>query len=96
MTRIYQVKQGESLKSIAAALLGNKDRWPELAHVNHLAHPYFIRTGQVLELPDTEQPVTVITASNSGAPAARQVKNQLSPAEWGLLAVGAFVIWRYW
>lgn len=50
-TEIYRVKSGESLSSIARDMLGDMQRWPELAFLNGIAFPYFIHPGQVLELP---------------------------------------------
>jgi len=51
MTDIYRVQSGQSLSVIARDVLGDVNRWPELAFLNGLSHPYFIYPGQILELP---------------------------------------------
>jgi len=42
---------GEDLASIAARVLGDADRWPEIAELNGIRDPASIRPGQVLRLP---------------------------------------------
>lgn len=43
--------QGEDLASIAARVLGDAERWPEIAELNGIRDPRSIRPGQVLRLP---------------------------------------------
>ena len=47
----YEVKLGDSLSSIAAQLLGDESRWPELAQLNGLSRPDQLLVGQQLEIP---------------------------------------------
>lgn len=47
----YSVKSGDSLSTIARDVLGDMDRWPEIAALNALSPPYTIYPGQLLELP---------------------------------------------
>ena len=58
----YTVKPGDSLKQIAAHLLGDPGRWKELHALNQNVigpNPDLIRAGQVLQLPgDTSATVT--------------------------------------
>lgn len=49
--RIYTVKRGETLSSIAAKLLGKASRWPEIARLNGLRDPDRIVPGQKLKIP---------------------------------------------
>ena len=76
MQRIYQVRSGESLTSIARDVLGDMDRWKELAHINGLQHPYIIRVGQVIELPTAESEDVEIVVAPKKVPAA----NRAAPA----------------
>ena len=55
MTDIYTVRSGESLSIIARDVLGDVNKWKELAFLNGLSHPYFIYPGQILELPKEGQ-----------------------------------------
>ncbi|HSU35505.1 MAG TPA: LysM peptidoglycan-binding domain-containing protein [Propionibacteriaceae bacterium] len=52
-TRVYQVKQGDTLSGIAASELGDASRWPEIFALNKavLTKPDLIVPGTVLVLP---------------------------------------------
>lgn len=52
MPSSHRVQYGESLWRIAAARLGDGNRWVEIARLNHLNNPSLIVHGQVLRLPD--------------------------------------------
>lgn len=54
-TKIYRVQSGESLSSIARDILGDIDEWPVLAYVNSIQYPYWIKPGQILQLPRTDE-----------------------------------------
>lgn len=47
----YTVKSGDTLSSIAKAVMGDLNRWREIASLNGLSST-LIRTGQVLQIPD--------------------------------------------
>lgn len=47
----YTVKSGDSLSLIAKNVLGNMQRWPEIARLNGLTAPYTLRVGQTLQIP---------------------------------------------
>ena len=49
--RLHVVKDGESLWSIARDLLGNGERWREIAKLNGIADGEYIYTGQKLFIP---------------------------------------------
>ena len=50
---VYVVKKGDTLSGIAAAELGDADRWPEIFTLNRavLTNPDLIVPGTVLVLP---------------------------------------------
>lgn len=50
----YRVKQGESLQTIAANLLGNQHRWKEIYDMNRtsIKNPDILIPGQVLKVPN--------------------------------------------
>lgn len=50
--RVYRVKAGDTLSSIAAAKLGKASRWPEIAKLNGLRDPNKLTVGQRLRLPE--------------------------------------------
>jgi uncharacterized protein (TIGR02594 family) len=49
--RTYQVRSGDTLGAIAGRLLGNSERWPEIARLNGITNPRALRVGQVLRIP---------------------------------------------
>lgn len=49
--RMYTVKAGENLITIARAKLGNADRWTEIAKVNGLRDPRAVKAGARIRLP---------------------------------------------
>jgi len=49
--RVYIVKKGDTLSSIAAKQLGDASRWREIARLNNIRDPRDIRPGQRLRLP---------------------------------------------
>lgn len=48
---LYTVSSGDSLASIAANVLNNYARWPEIAQLNNIRDPNNIVPGQVLKIP---------------------------------------------
>jgi uncharacterized repeat protein (TIGR01451 family) len=48
---VYVVRAGDSLPSIAAAKLGNANRWREIARLNRIGPPYAVEAGTRLKLP---------------------------------------------
>jgi hypothetical protein len=47
----HTVRYGDTLSGIAQQHLGNANKWPEIAHLNHLRNPDFLLIGQELKLP---------------------------------------------
>lgn len=96
-TEIYRVKSGESLSIIARDLLGDMQRWPELAFLNGISFPYFIHPGQVLEIPpEVNSDIVEIVNLNvslprsATAPTATGFSNR--SATVFLIAVGAVLL----
>ena len=89
-TEIYKVKAGESISIIARDVLGEMDRWPEIAFINGLRHPYFIYPGQILELPPETGGDIVEVESTVVAPIA--LRSPIRPATVFVLAVGAALL----
>lgn len=50
--RVYIVKAGDTLSSIAARKLGKASRWREIAKMNNIRDPNRIKIGQRLKLPE--------------------------------------------
>ena len=86
---IYRVKSGESLSSIARDLLDDLERWPEIAFLNNIRHPYFIYPGQVLELPPENGSDIIEVESTAAAPTTQTAG--FRPATLLLLVVGAAI-----
>ena len=84
-TEIYQVQSGESLSSIARDVLGDIDEWPTLAYVNSIQHPYWIRPGQILQLPRRDEVILNVTAPPV---AAAEMKAGFSYSPTTVIAVG--------
>jgi len=96
MTKIYTVQSGETLPKIATKLLGDVNRWQEIAYINSLTHPYFIRPGQILEIPDDKGELIINVIGKKPTAAASTVKPgfNISPATTLLvLAIGAALFW---
>lgn len=97
-TEIYRVKSGESLSIIARDMLGDMQRWPEIAFLNGVSFPYFIHPGQVLQLPpvtggDIFEVVNLnvsLPKQTTDAPVAKSAGLFNRSATILLLAVGAF------
>lgn len=51
----YTVRAGDTLSLIARNVLGDVNRWPEIARLNGLRSPYIINVGQTLKLPSSAQ-----------------------------------------
>jgi len=89
-TKIYQVQSGESLSSIARDVLGDIEQWPTLAYVNSIQHPYWIKPGQILQLPRSDEVILNVTAPPAAAAAVRA--QTYSPATVIALAVVAALL----
>lgn len=99
----YQVKAGESLSSIARDVLGDANRWQEIAVMNGIASPYVIHAGQVLQLPDSITGVDGVRHFQTGTqitapvPASGFVQWVKTPAGLGvtvLVLLGIGAMWR--
>ena len=89
MTEIYRAKSGDTLSKIARDMLGDLERWPEIAFLNGISHPYFIYAGQVLELPPEKDSDIVEVTSTAVAPVTQTTGFTFSPATMFLLVIGA-------
>jgi LysM repeat protein/phage head maturation protease len=66
----HVVKKGDTLPSIAAKLLGDPKRWPEIAKVNHFKDPKKIPVGAVINVPiDKPKPAAPKPAAPKAAAA---------------------------
>ncbi len=90
----YEVQAGESLSTIARDVLGDQNKWQQIAAINALAPPYVIHTGQVLVLPD---PGTIQYGPATAVAAPASSPAWLSPAllknPWLWAAVAAAGLW---
>jgi LysM repeat protein len=91
-TEIYKVKTGESLSIISRNVLGDMERWPEIAFLNGLRHPYFIYPGQILELPPESGGDIIEVVSTAVAPVTLKAGFTFSPATVFLLVIGATLL----
>lgn len=96
--KLYQVQQGETLKSIAIGRFKDESRWQEIAYINSLSQPYFVTPGQLILLPDNSQPLEIVIKEYGDAPdkssaASPEVDLKLSPAELGLFVGGVVFLW---
>ena len=90
-TEIYKVKSGESLSMIARDLLGDINRWPEIAFTNAIRYPYLIYPGQVLELPPENGGDIIEVESTLVAPIATRAP--IRPATvFAVFAIGAAIL----
>jgi nucleoid-associated protein YgaU len=48
---VYTVKDGDTLDSIAARVLGDTTKWKKLAIINAIRDPKAVTPGQVIRLP---------------------------------------------
>ncbi len=91
----YTVKSGDSLSIIARDVLGDIDRWPEIARLNNLVQPYTIFPGYALLLPDTDQlaPIAVTAQRRILAPitAAPGLDFELTPQRLAYLGVATLL-----
>ena len=58
--KIYKVASGDTLTKIATSLLGDKERWQEIAYINSLSTPYVIFPGQILLIPDDDSELEIL------------------------------------
>ena len=65
----YQVKPGDSLSSIAAALLGSASRWTEIYNLNKalIPNPNVITQGLILQLPAGASTTTAPVAAGASS-----------------------------
>lgn len=96
---LYTIKQGDTLFLIAQRYLGNGQRYPEILDLNpQIYDPNLIRTGDLLELPDTPQAVAAQTEDHSivvteQSPAPGLSTNTMVLLISGLAAAGAVAWW---
>lgn len=66
--REYTVQRGDTLSSIAQQLLGNGNRWREIADLNRIAKPQDLRVGMVLKIPTAGAPQSPAPSTPPVAP----------------------------
>jgi LysM repeat protein len=78
----YTVRPGDTLSRLAARLLGNEERWPEIFAANRdaIQNPNLIQVGQVLRIPGSVPPPPVAEPSTEAM--ARWSGGKLSPREF--------------
>lgn len=73
----YTVQSGDTLSGIAQMLLGDANRYMEIANLNNIENPNLIYAGQSLKLPDsntsTERTYTVVSGDTLSAIAQREL-----------------------
>lgn len=96
---IHAVQAGDTLSKIARDVLGDMNRWQEVAQLNNLPQPYTIYVGQVLQLPDSLIPPVTAASSAAGsgdvtaAPAWRAWLT--NPWVWGTAAAAVGLWWYF-
>jgi nucleoid-associated protein YgaU len=50
-SKTYKVQSGDCLMGIARKLLGDPDRWHEIANLNGIGLPYTLYPGQEIKVP---------------------------------------------
>lgn len=96
----YTVKAGDTLSTIARDVVGDVNRWPDIARLNKLAEPYTISPGMQLLLPDVEVLGPVVVAAKRRPPATVPTPPQAAGLGFDLrdpqtliyLAAGALVL----
>ena len=88
--RLYKVTSGDSLSKIAVNLLGDKERWQEIAYINSLSSPYVIFPGQILLIPDDSSELEIMVTKGQAppsqgapqAPGTREAPAPTAPPAW--------------
>lgn len=75
----YTVVSGDTLSSIAARVLGDASRYPELAAANGLRAPYVIYPRQVLKVPGAPTPTRAPAPAAGARPAAQTAAPAAAP-----------------
>jgi hypothetical protein len=101
----YTVRAGDTLSKIARDVLGNMNRWPEIAKLNNITVPYVIEIGQVLQLPAVPKIAAggalvttgVQTATGSGSfDDPRVIEKGTTIIATPLPGAGAVPVWVKW
>lgn len=79
----YVVKSGDSLWAIAAAQLGDGERWTEIAQANGIDAPHLLKVDQELVLPGLQTPLATDTQSVAPEPP-RSVTAQPGDSLWAI------------
>lgn len=100
--RIYTVKPGDSLSSIARDQLNELPRWTEIAYINSISAPYTIYPGQTILLPVDSNGLQIDITGGMGPPAPtngtairKAATFSFSPANVaiaGIIAVAVFLL----
>ena len=90
--QIYIVQSDDSLSKIARDVIGELERWPEIAYINSIDPPYILRPGQQLLLPSDEPLQVTITGETSQAAPTRLAQFSFNPATVAIIVIGAALI----
>jgi LysM repeat protein len=99
---IYTVKPGDSLSKIARDVLGDINRFQEIAILNKIANVNAIYPGQVLQLPLPTGTTTFVMPPKQTQPANLQPEQTEQKASYGwiggllLLLIGGGYVYKNW
>ena len=95
----YTVKSGDSLSIIARDVLGDIDRWPEIARLNNLVQPYTIFPGYALLLPEVDvlAPIAVTAQRRPVAQisAPGVLDFEMTPQTWAYVGVVTLLLFLF-
>jgi nucleoid-associated protein YgaU len=80
VTKLYTVRDGETLGEIASRELGSYRMWVDIANLNGISDPSRIMPGRTLKMPDSKLNKTTVTTSQSNVPIA-QGKHRVEEGE---------------
>jgi LysM repeat protein len=97
--RNYIVQTNDTLSIIARDETGDISRWQEIAYINSIKAPYTIYPGQVILVPEIDDPPIEIKitdyAKNDQAAPVRKASIVFNPATVALIVAGAALLY-FW
>lgn len=92
---LYTVQSGDTLSKIARDVLGDIERWRELAYINSLSQPYIIYPGQIIMVPVDDAPLDILVTKGQQAPDKPPATPQTGTNLPGWLVVGGLALALY-